>query len=130
MFCCRREAGPKGGCLEPSLAEAEAMLLSIQLCRELDISSVVFEVDAKGVVDGINSAEVDRRRMGLVMENIKHEITALKDWKVQFIRRDDKQAAHLLAKSAVQLDLNYTWNSTPSACIQEVLTLEHLALAI
>ena len=79
--------GTRRGYLEPSLAEAEAVLMSIQLCHELGLSSVVFEGNAKGVVDGINSAEVDRGWMGQVMADIKHEIQALEDWKVKFIRR-------------------------------------------
>jgi hypothetical protein len=95
----------------------------------LNISSVVFEGDAKGVVDGINSAEVDRGWMGHVIADIKQELATLVDWKVQFIRRDDNKAAHLLAKSAVQSDLNQTWNNMPPACLQEVLALEYLALA-
>jgi ribonuclease HI len=116
--------GTKMGCLEPSLAEAEAILLSIQLCRELNISSVVFEGDAKRVVDGINSAEVDRG-----WTELKQELANLANWKVQFIRRDDNKAAHLLTKSVVQSDLNQTWNNMPPACIQEVLALEYLASA-
>jgi ribonuclease HI len=118
----------KQGSLEPSLAEAEAMLLSIQLCQELNISRVIFEGDAKGVVEGINSTEVDRGWMGHVFADIKQELQTLGDWKVQFIRRDDNKAAHLLAKSAVQSNLNQTWSNMPPVCLQEVLTLEYLAL--
>jgi ribonuclease HI len=68
-FCCRRDVGPGGLLrdLESSLAEAEAVLMSIQLCRDLGLSRIVFEGDAKGVVDGINLAEVDRGWMVQVM---------------------------------------------------------------
>ena len=95
-------SGTWRGCLEPSLAEAEAVLMAIQLCRDLGLSRVVFEGDAKRVVNGINSAEVDRGWMGQVLADIKHEIIVLEEWKVQFVGRDDnKAAAHLLAQSTV-----------------------------
>jgi hypothetical protein len=58
------------------------VLLSIQLCQELNISRVIFEGDAKGVVEGINSAEVDRGWMGHVFADIKQELQTLGDWKV------------------------------------------------
>jgi hypothetical protein len=64
------------------------------------------------------------------MADTKVEIQVVEDWKVQYVRRDDNQATHLLAREAVQLDLNNTWGCTPPACIQEVLLMEHLALAI
>jgi ribonuclease HI len=78
--------GTRRGCLESSLAEAEAeaVLMSIQLCRDLGLSRIVFEGDAKGVVDGINSAEVNRGWMVQVMANIKVEIQVVEDWKVQY----------------------------------------------
>ena len=46
------------------------------------------------MVDGINSAEVDRGWMGQVLADIKLAIQAFEDWKVSFIRREDNQVWH------------------------------------
>jgi ribonuclease HI len=119
-------SGTRRGCLEPCLAEAEAVLMAIQLCRDLGLSKVVFEGDAKVVVDGINSAEVDKGWMGHVLADIKHELSALEGWRVQFVRREDNTAAHLLAQMTVQLNLNRTWDEMIPACIQEGIASEQV----
>jgi ribonuclease HI len=118
--------GIKRGCLEPCLAEAEAVLMAIHLCRDLGLLRVVFEGDAKGVVDRINSAEVDRGWMGQVISDIKLEISALEGWRVQFVRREDNKAAHILAQMTVQHDLTHVWDRSPPACLQEVIELEQI----
>jgi ribonuclease HI len=118
------------GCLDPALDEAVAMLLSIQLCRDLGLTRIHFEGDAKGVVDGINSAEADRGWIGQVIADIKLAIQVFEDWKVSFIRREDNQVANSLAKFAVKFDMNNTRGGMPPDCISEMLLLEHFALAL
>ena len=109
------------------------MLLSIQLCRDLGLTRIHFEGDAKGVVDGINSADVDRGWMGQVLADIKLAIQVFENCKVSFVRRADNQVAHSLAKFAVKFDMNNTWGGyggMPPDCISEMLLLEHFALAL
>jgi hypothetical protein len=43
------------------------------------------------------------------------------------VRRDGNKVAHVLAKYALNCDLDQEWVK-PSDCIQDLLLLEHLAL--
>jgi ribonuclease HI len=68
------------GYLAPLVAEAMAVLVSIQLCHELGITKVHFEGDAKGVVDMVNSSDVDISWMEHVIADIKMEIQEFEGW--------------------------------------------------
>jgi ribonuclease HI len=50
----------RSSCLAPVAAEAMAVLLAIQLCRELGFLRVHLEGDAKGVIDTVNYVDVDK----------------------------------------------------------------------
>ena len=63
------------GCLVSVAVEALVVLLVIQLCREMGLTSVHLEGDAKIVVDdSVNSVNFDRRWMGHVVDDSKVEI--------------------------------------------------------
>lgn len=105
------------GCLAPAAAEAKVVLLAIQLCREMGLSQVHFEGDAKSVVDSVNSAHVDSSWMGHVVDDIRLEVQAFPQWQLFFVRREGNQVAHLLAKYAVRHFENNLWLSMPPDCI-------------
>jgi ribonuclease HI len=89
-------------------AEAMAVLLAIQLCRELGFLRVHLEGDAKGVIDAINYVDVDKCWMGHVIEDIKVELKTLAHWKLTLtlVKREGNQVAHNLAKYAVMNCIN------------------------
>ena len=64
----------QNGGLAPAVVKTKAALLAIQLCREMGLSKVHFEGDAKSIVDFVNSELVDSSWMGHVIEDIKVEI--------------------------------------------------------
>lgn len=116
------------GYLAPAAAEAQAALLAIQLCRELGFIKVHLEGDAKGVVDAVNSGNVDTSWLGHVIEDIKLELNSLAHWKFTFVRRKGNQIAHCLAKFAVLNCITDSWSATPPTCISDLLVLEQTAL--
>jgi ribonuclease HI len=70
------------GWLAPAVAEAQAVLLAIQLCREMGIQKIHFEGDAKSVVDAVNDVGADMSSLGLVIEDIRRELNSLAMWKM------------------------------------------------
>jgi hypothetical protein len=56
------------GFLDPCATEAWAGLQAIRLGKELHLSHIELEGDAKVVVDSINSVEKDRSTIGHVVE--------------------------------------------------------------
>ena len=47
------------GALDPVVAEAQATLMAIQMCRECGFTKVQFEGDAQIVVNAMNAKDVD-----------------------------------------------------------------------
>lgn len=70
---------------DPSVAEARAALMAIQLCKEMGFMHVLFEGDAKVVIDGVNSSASDWSRIGLLVKDIRREIQAIQQWRMSFI---------------------------------------------
>jgi ribonuclease HI len=55
-----------------------ALLLALQMCREMGYSKIHLEGDAKGVIKVVNSKDADRSWMGHLIEDIKVELQAKK----------------------------------------------------
>jgi ribonuclease HI len=118
----------KKGCLEPAGAEALALLLAIQMCREMGYSKLHLEGDAKAVIDAVHSTEVDRSWMGHLIEDVKVELQAVLYWQLTFVRREGNKVAHDLAKFALTHSTAETWHDMPPGCIHDTLLLEQAAL--
>jgi ribonuclease HI len=89
------------GSLDLMLAEAGAVLMAIQQCKNLGFQRVHFEGDSKIVVEGVNSTKEDWSGKGMVLEDIKLELQAIPQWRMTFVRRDGNHAAHTLSKWAI-----------------------------
>jgi acyl carrier protein phosphodiesterase len=83
----------------------------------------------KGVIEAVQSKEVDRSWMGHLIEDVKVELQAVVDWQLTFVRREGNKVAHDLAKYAWTHCLAETWHDMPPDCIHDTLLLEQLALA-
>jgi ribonuclease HI len=118
----------KKGCLEPAGAEALALLLAIQTCREMGYSKLHLEGDAKAVIDAVQSTEVDRSWMGHLIEDAKVELQAVLHWQLTFVRHEGNKVAHNLAKFALTHSTAETWHDMPPGCIHDTLLLEQATL--
>ena len=81
------------GCLAPAAAEAQAVLLAIQLCCEIGFLRVHLEGDTKIVVDAVNSVDVGKSWLGHVTEDIKVELKSLVHWKLALVKREGNRVA-------------------------------------
>lgn len=61
----------------PKATEGIATIMAVKLCKELDLTNIHLEGDAKNVVEAINGNEEDRSRDGHVMEELKEEVRSL-----------------------------------------------------
>lgn len=66
-------------------AEARATLTAIQFYRSLGLGRAQFERDAKMVITAVYSSDPDWSSLGLVAEDIKHELLALPQWSFTFV---------------------------------------------
>jgi ribonuclease HI len=62
------------GRLDVLKAEARACLIGIQFCRSLGFTKIHLEGDAQGLIAAINSGNPDWSSMGILVEDIKHEL--------------------------------------------------------
>jgi ribonuclease HI len=82
------------GTLDPTIAEAHAALLAIQLCRERGFTKVHFEGDTQIVVNAVNSNGVDWNVMGLMINDIRREMETIQSWRMTFANMEGNNAAH------------------------------------
>ncbi|RHN43816.1 hypothetical protein MtrunA17_Chr8g0391961 [Medicago truncatula] len=86
------------------VGEALGLYHDIQWVRELQLSNVDFEMDAKKVVDYFNKGRNDISEFGAVMDECrKNSIDYFENSKVEFSRRQSNVVAHALAQEATSL---------------------------
>ncbi|XP_035542882.1 uncharacterized protein LOC109001229, partial [Juglans regia] len=88
---------------DPKLAESVAALRAVLLCKNLGITRLILEGDAKSVVKDINSETEDWSSTGLIIQDIKEELKSLSFGSSHFIPRLSNCIAHCLAKDALKL---------------------------
>jgi ribonuclease HI len=118
------------GSLEPALAEAWGALIAIRLCKTMNFRNVHLEGDAQVVIQAVHSSAEDWSSMGLLVADIKEELTSLQQWRMTFIRRDGNSAAHILSKEASNNFIDKCWLFEPPECIQDVVLRERDALPL
>jgi ribonuclease HI len=108
MFYARIE-----GVFSPTVAESLAALDAIDLCRNVGLTKVHLEGDAKIIIDAVNCEEADWSRLGHVVEDIKAELCWFNQRKMSFVNRGGNQAAHGLANFAVKNGVDIVWSESP-----------------
>jgi ribonuclease HI len=74
------------GSIEPTMGEVTALFYAESLCRELGIHEVIFEGDAKQVVDAINSNTSKWSRFGHLIEDTRQMLQFLSRWECVFTK--------------------------------------------
>jgi hypothetical protein len=64
--------------------------------------------------------------MGHVIADIKVGLRIFQQWQMSFVKREENQAARLLAKFAVKNGVDKVWSESPDG---ETVLLEQFALA-
>lgn len=89
---------------EPQLAvregEAIGLLRALQWVVELNLQNVLFELDAKQVVDSLSSRVIDLSEIGSVIFECKRLLSLNPTFGVGYVRRQANVVAHSLARVA------------------------------
>jgi len=96
------------------VGEAFGFYHVIQWVRELQLSNVDFEMDAKKVVDYFNKGRNDISEFGAIMDECrKNCIDYFENSKVEFSRRQANVVAHTLAREAISLASPHVFDDVP-----------------
>uniref|UniRef100_A0A803NGI9 Reverse transcriptase domain-containing protein n=1 Tax=Cannabis sativa TaxID=3483 RepID=A0A803NGI9_CANSA len=100
---------PLTGRLKPQEMEAKALLIGINWAARCNLSINLFESDSLILVNSINSISNAISSFGDLVLDIKNRLSYLSSVCVSHVKRDANQAAHGLAKHALELDDDCMW---------------------
>ncbi|KAM6557292.1 hypothetical protein CsatB_004311 [Cannabis sativa] len=100
---------PLTGRLKPQEMEAKALLMGINWAARCNLSVNLFESDSLILVNSINSNSNAISSFGDLVLDIKNRLSYLSYVCVSHVKRDANQAAHGLAKHALELDDDCMW---------------------
>ncbi|KAF5462683.1 hypothetical protein F2P56_018670 [Juglans regia] len=86
---------------DPALAEAIGALEATRLCHHLGLTNIILEGDALQVIQAINSRSENWSSTGMIMEDVKGQLSTFESWSAIHIRREGNKAAHELARNAL-----------------------------
>jgi ribonuclease HI len=109
---------------EPSVAEALACQTAVALRHQLGLSAAIFEGDSIEVVQAVRKEETSWTIFGPVVEEIKEMLKGGHAWDICHVRRAANEAAHLVAKMAIDHNVNQLWLTTTPPCIRDIVLAE------
>jgi hypothetical protein len=99
--------------VEPELAEALSLPRAVEFARDEGVFNAVFEFDCLSLISRINSEMEDRSSVGIIAAGIKHLVKDFTSVSFRHVRRGLNEAAHLLAKSCVNVNSSFIFHSVP-----------------
>jgi hypothetical protein len=93
------------------LAEALALRRAVEFALEEGVCNAVFESDCLSLISRINSGMEDRSSVGIIVVGIKHLVKDFTSVSFRHVRRALNEAAHLLAKSCVNVNSSFIFHS-------------------
>uniref|UniRef100_A0A803PZ52 Reverse transcriptase domain-containing protein n=1 Tax=Cannabis sativa TaxID=3483 RepID=A0A803PZ52_CANSA len=103
---------PSAGDLFPLMAEALALRASLNWCYHIRILIAVIETDSKLLVDRIYGRKRDLSVLSDVVEDIRSSLSLFPNASLHHVNRKNNNNAHLLAKKALGLDKELSWNGS------------------
>lgn len=88
----------RSGCLDPLAAEAWAGTQALELGKEMGLSQILLEGDAKVVVEAVNAVTTDGSTIGHLADDMKVLLSAFQQWRVQRVGRELNKVAHTIAR--------------------------------
>ena len=108
------------------VGEALGLYHAIQWVRELQLSSVDFELDAKKVLDYFNKGGNDISEFGVIMDECRKNCNdCFENSKVEFSRRQANVVAHTLARETISPASPHVFDDVP-LCISTLIFNEKL----
>jgi ribonuclease HI len=100
------------------LAEAMGLQEALNLIQQWNLSNVIIEMDAKTIVDTVNSSCYPRTNWGMIVDRCVRKMKDRTGIEVKWTRRQGNIAAHELAKWA-RYEPNKDWVTTYPSCITD-----------
>jgi ribonuclease HI len=103
--------------------EAIALLEAMKAMEQRRISNVIFETDAKSVVDAVQHFHGGNSEFSLLVSHISNYLVCGQNFVVKFIKRQANMVAHSLARAAISRASRCTFETLPT-CISSTLINE------
>ncbi|XP_058747206.1 uncharacterized protein LOC131620218 [Vicia villosa] len=111
-------------CTYVAIGEAIGLLTTIKWVINLGFDNMDFELDAKQVVDDVNSVKPNDSDFGAIVDDCKRLITLFfRNSHVKFVRRQANEVPHALARVAPSLASFHNFTDIPT-CIQNIIINE------
>ena len=107
----------------PEYAEALALRRAVSFAREEGVDRAIFATDCLSLVQRLNSSEMDRSSVGLVVEGIRFLARDFSMISFVHIKRSLNEATHLLARSCNSVLSSGIFHSVPEF-IQRTLCID------
>jgi ribonuclease HI len=117
------------GNFEPSVAEALAAVQTLTLCKDLGLTKINLEGDAKNVVTALNLKEANWSKGGHIIADAQVLLQNFLFCEINYVSRVRNNAAHNLAKLAARLGFERQWREECPDCISEIIRVEQIALS-
>ncbi|CAN1146908.1 hypothetical protein LINPERPRIM_LOCUS5409 [Linum perenne] len=93
----------KRGKLSAAEGEYLALTEAIAWTKQQGLQDVLFETDAKTIVDNLGSADLNQTELGDMMRVCKSILESSPRYAVAYVRRNGNKTAYLLARQACNL---------------------------
>ncbi|CAN1763719.1 Putative ribonuclease H protein At1g65750 [Linum perenne] len=97
----------------PREGEAAALLSAMSWVVGIGYEDVIFECDAEAISQALASDEDDLSEFGCIISRCRELLTSFPRFRIQVVRRNRNQVAHLLARQSFSLDISHTSYSPP-----------------
>ncbi|CAN1129432.1 hypothetical protein LINPERHAP2_LOCUS5224 [Linum perenne] len=97
----------------PVEAECKTILEAMSWVEQAGYVHVIFETDAKQVVDAINSSNADRTELGEMVEACRAIMARNPGFEAMFSRREKNKVAHLIARHSIMLSSPFVGSDVP-----------------
>ncbi|KAL5803555.1 hypothetical protein ACOSQ4_031860 [Xanthoceras sorbifolium] len=106
------------------VTEAMAMLHGIQFATEMGLRPIGIESDSSSIVSAINSKDISRSDVGLVLSDIIQLIDSLSVIHVVFVPHNCNTVAHSLAKFSLSVVEPLLWLEDSPPCVEALVLAE------
>lgn len=108
---------------ESNVAEGLALLKGMEFAKEMLFLNLKVEADSSNV---INEVQPQQSYLGSIIEDSKSFVSSFRSIDFCHIRRKAIQAAHYLAKFAIQECTDFAWVEETPSCISAVVAFDLL----
>ena len=102
---------------DPRLLEVMASRPVMQLAIQHGFQKVHLEHESKEVVAMLNGSSKNLPSVGPLIDEVKEMLRTRQEYKVSWVKRTANDAAHILAKEGVSMEMNKVCLDGPPDCI-------------